>query len=123
LAVELASLGVRVLLLVPGDIRPSFISPANVATGLICLSEAYKGTMAEHISQAVIAMHGKQPIDPRQAAERMVEMVTGTGVVGETGGEEGSVVEDSDWKGLGGDDESERRGFRGGGGDFGADLV
>lgn len=79
MAVELASLGICVLLLVPGDMRPSFISPANVATGLIRLSEAYKGTMAEHISQAVIAMHGKQPIDPRQAAEQMVEDGDGYG--------------------------------------------
>lgn len=66
-------------MLVPGDMRPSFISPANVATGLIRLSEAYRGTMAEHISQAVIAMHGKQPIDPRQAAEQMVEDGDGYG--------------------------------------------
>lgn len=58
----------RVLLLIPGDMRTSFISPANVAAGLIRLSEAYKGTMAGHISQAVMAMHGKQPIDPRKAA-------------------------------------------------------
>jgi NAD(P)-dependent dehydrogenase (short-subunit alcohol dehydrogenase family) len=86
LAPELSSFGIRVLLLVPGDMRTSFISPANVATNLVPLSEAYKGTMVDHVTQAVIAMHGKQPTDPRKAAERIMEMVLGTGVAGEVVG-------------------------------------
>jgi hypothetical protein len=83
LATELASFGIRVLLLVPGDMRTSFISPANVATGLIPLSEACKGTMADYVAQAVLAMHGKQPTDLCKAAERIVEMVMGTRLAGE----------------------------------------
>jgi hypothetical protein len=103
--------------------RTAFISPTNVAMGLIPLSEAYKGTMVDYVSQAVIAMHGKQPTDPRKAAKRIVEMVMSTRVVGETVGEEGCMVEDSDWKGLGCDDERGGQGFCRESGGFGADLV
>ena len=63
--------------------RTSFVSPANVTTRLLPLGDAYKGTIADRICQAVVGMHGKQPTDPAKAAERTVEMVLGTGVVGE----------------------------------------
>jgi hypothetical protein len=43
--------------------------------------------MVDYVTQAMIAMHGKQPTDPRKAAERIVEMVMGTGVAGEIVGE------------------------------------
>jgi hypothetical protein len=39
--------------------------------------------MVDYVTQAMIAMHGKQPTDPRKAAGRIVEMVMGTGVAGE----------------------------------------
>ena len=71
------------LLLVPGDMRTSFVSPANIGTHLVALSDAYNGTITDHVCQAVIDMHGKQPTDLRKAAERIVEMVAGTGTVGE----------------------------------------
>lgn len=80
---ELASFGIRVLQLVPGDMRTSFVSPANIATCLVPLSDAYKGTIADHVCQTVIDMHGKQPPDPRKAAEKIVEMTAGIRTAGE----------------------------------------
>lgn len=86
LAAELAPFGIRVLHLVPGDMRTSFVSQAGVRASdgrIVPLSEPYKGTMTDHVVQAILAMDGKQAIDPAKVAERVVEMMTGTGVAGE----------------------------------------
>lgn len=100
---ELASFGVCLLLLVPGDMRTSF---ANIATRLVPLSDAYKGTLADHVSQAIIDTHGKQLTDLRKAAERIVEMVAGTGTRAKSW-RAGCVVENPDRDGFGRDDEGE----------------
>lgn len=82
---ELASFGIRVLHLVPGDMRTSFVSIDGArAANFVPLSEPYNGTMVDYVIQAVVKMDGKQSIDPRKAAERIVQMVTVKGKAGET---------------------------------------
>lgn len=70
--------GICLLLLVPGDMHTSFVSLANIATHFVPLGDAYKGTLADYVCQAIIDMHGKQPTDLHKAAERIVEMVART---------------------------------------------
>ncbi len=80
---ELASFGIRVLHLVPGDMRTSFICPAQQAAGIVPLSEAYQGTIVEKFMEMVLKLDGKQPTDPGKVAGMVVGIVDKKGEVGE----------------------------------------
>lgn len=77
LAQEVAALGVRVQLVEPGAFRTGFL-----AAGIqyAPLSEHYAGTVCEDMLGKLESMDGKQTGDPAAAAERIYEVVTGTGM-------------------------------------------
>ena len=83
---ELASFGIRVLHLVPGDMRTSFLGPARQAAGIVPLSEAYKGTNVDKFLEMVLKLDGKQPTDPKKVAAQMVDIVDRKGEAGEVVG-------------------------------------
>lgn len=74
---ELASFGVRVMLVEPGGMRTSFLEPTNVTE--VPLSEPYKGGIVDHVLAAVRSTAGQQMLDPVRSAQRVVEAVTGGG--------------------------------------------
>jgi NAD(P)-dependent dehydrogenase (short-subunit alcohol dehydrogenase family) len=74
---ELASFGIRVLLVEPGAMRTDFLDPNNMREA--ALSEAYKGTAAEYVLNMLHSSHGKQMEDPVRSAQRIVEAITGAG--------------------------------------------
>jgi NAD(P)-dependent dehydrogenase (short-subunit alcohol dehydrogenase family) len=74
---ELASFGIRVLLVEPGAMRTDFLDPDNMTEAE--MSEPYKGTAADYVLGMLRASHGKQMQDPVRTAKRIVEAVTGAG--------------------------------------------
>ncbi|TVY51275.1 putative oxidoreductase YusZ [Lachnellula cervina] len=73
LATELSAFGIRVLIVEPGGMRTSFVAPETITKPV--LPDAYKGTMTDFVLSAILAMHGEQKLDPRKAAEAVVEEV------------------------------------------------
>lgn len=55
--------------------RTSFVAPGTITKPVI--PDAYKGTMTDFVLSAILAMHGEQKLDPRKAAEAVVEEVLG----------------------------------------------
>lgn len=53
--------------------RTDFMDPRNMKAPE--LPEAYKGTMADHVMQVLLSMHGKQGLDPKKTAEAIVKEV------------------------------------------------
>ncbi|KAK5128689.1 hypothetical protein LTR85_000022 [Meristemomyces frigidus] len=76
---ELAPFGIRTLIVEPGGMRTSFLQPEKVAENLPPISAPYKGTMVQHVLDAVLAQHGTQMLDPERSAKRIVEAVAGGG--------------------------------------------
>jgi hypothetical protein len=60
-------------------LRTDFLSQTDTSNA-VPLSEPYKGTMTEHVISAIMSADGKQPGDPAIAADRIVEMIMGTGM-------------------------------------------
>ena len=74
---ELASFGIRVMLVEPGGMRTKFLDPTNVKE--VELSEPYKGGIVDHVLNAVRSTNGQQMLDPDRSAQRIVEAVAGGG--------------------------------------------
>lgn len=74
---EVAAFNIRVLLAHPGGMRTGFVGNSPV----VPLSDAYKGTPADHVLDALQKGLGIEKIDPERAAQRVVEAVDGTGLM------------------------------------------
>jgi NAD(P)-dependent dehydrogenase (short-subunit alcohol dehydrogenase family) len=61
LSSELASFGIRVLVVEPGEMRTSTLEPATPAPKPI-IPEAYKNTAADYVLSAILQMDGKQDL-------------------------------------------------------------
>lgn len=78
LARELAPFGIRVLVVEPGSLRTNFwTSYVEPAAGM---NEDYAGTPLENVLQAFRSNQGTQPGDATKCAQRIVEVVEGTGM-------------------------------------------
>lgn len=78
LARELAPFNIRVLIVEPGQFRTKFLSAhVQPAAGM---NEAYAGTPLEKYLQIFKSVDGKQMGDPAKAAQRILEVVTNTGM-------------------------------------------
>jgi hypothetical protein len=53
--------------------RTRFIDPETLEKPVV--PEAYKGTVTDFVLQALLSMHGTQDLDPKKAAEAIVEEV------------------------------------------------
>jgi hypothetical protein len=75
---ELAPFGIRVLIVEPGQFRTKFLSAfVEPAAGL---NQDYVGTPLEATLNVFKSHDGKQTGDPVKAAQRVLEVVTGTGI-------------------------------------------
>ncbi|TPX14075.1 uncharacterized protein E0L32_000469 [Thyridium curvatum] len=74
---EVAPFGIRVLMAQPGGIRTGFVGNSSKTE----MSEAYKGTPAEYVLDALTKGAGSERIDPEKCALRIVEAVDGTGMM------------------------------------------
>lgn len=75
---ELSPFGIRVLLIEPGEFRTKFLSAyVEPAAGM---NEGYTGTPLETFLQAFKSKDGKQQGDPAKAAQRILDVVTNTGM-------------------------------------------
>lgn len=70
-AMEVGALGIRVLSVEPGATRTEVVKDLEV----LPMPEAYKGTMADYVTQAFQAMHGTQAQDPDKTADAIVKEV------------------------------------------------
>jgi len=66
------------LLVEPGAFRTQFLASGN--TQIIPTSIVYKGTAVEKTEQVFKDMDGKQASDPVKGAQRIFEVVMGTGM-------------------------------------------
>jgi len=75
---ELASFNIRVLLVEPGAFRTNFLGAfQSPAAGL---TKDYEGTVLDDMLKTFHAANGKQPGDPVKAADRIIEVISGTGM-------------------------------------------
>lgn len=81
---EVAVFGIRVLLAQPRDMKTSFKENAPVMD----VPEVYKGTPTEMVINYLMSTRGKEAIDPRRSAKRIVEVVDGTGMAEDLNTEE-----------------------------------
>jgi len=80
LTLELASFGIRVLLFEPGRFRTNFGKGGVFAvSGEHGFGEAYKGTAVQHVFN-MLRSSPPAPGDPDAAAQRIYELVTGSGM-------------------------------------------
>lgn len=78
LARELAPFGIRVLVVEPGSLRTNFWTAyVEPAAGM---NEDYAGTPLENVLQAFRSNKGTQPGDAIKCAQRILEVVDGTGM-------------------------------------------
>lgn len=78
LSKELAPFGIRVLLVEPGSLRTPFWSSfVEPAAGM---NKDYAGTPLDDVLSHFRSGKGNQPGDPFKTAQRIVEVVTGTGM-------------------------------------------
>ena len=78
LAQEVAPFGVRIQLVEPGALRTKFLRAGAIQYAP--LSEHYRGTVCDEMLGRLEEMDGSQVGDPVEAAERIYEVVTGTGM-------------------------------------------
>lgn len=78
LALEMASFNVRVQLVEPGAFRTNFLGKDNIQ--YTPLGEHYSGTACEEMLAKLRGMDGAQPGDPVAGAQRIFDVVTGTGM-------------------------------------------
>ena len=75
---ELAPFGIRVLIVEPGSLRTNFWNAyVEPAAGM---NEAYAGTPLENVLQAFKSNTGNHPGDAIKCAQRILEVVDGTGM-------------------------------------------
>ncbi|KAL1958655.1 hypothetical protein VTO42DRAFT_3998 [Malbranchea cinnamomea] len=78
LAEDVAAFNIRVLIVEPGPFRTNFLTAAIYpAAGL---NPAYKGTALDKAVQMFKEFSGKQPGDPVKGAQRILEIIFGTGM-------------------------------------------
>lgn len=78
LARELAPFGIRVLIVEPGSLRTNFWSVfVAPAAGM---NSDYAGTPLDNVLQAFGSNKGKQPGDATKCAQRILDVVDGTGM-------------------------------------------
>lgn len=78
LAAEVESFGIRILIVEPGMFRTNFLSPGGM--NAVPISETYQDTAVGEMMRYFGQWEGKQPGDPTKAAQRMFEVITGTGM-------------------------------------------
>ncbi|KAJ5618949.1 short-chain dehydrogenase/reductase SDR [Penicillium lagena] len=78
LARELAPFGIRVLIVEPGSLRTNFWSA--YVEPVAGMNKAYAGTPLENVLQAFKSNKGTQPGDATKCAQRILEVVDGTGM-------------------------------------------
>lgn len=84
LARELAPFGIRMLVVEPGSLRTNFWNAyIEPAAGM---NKDYSGTSLEHVLQAFKSNKGTQPGDVVKCAQRVLEVVEGTGMGAGKGG-------------------------------------
>ncbi|EGC49185.1 short-chain dehydrogenase/reductase SDR [Histoplasma capsulatum var. duboisii H88] len=84
LARDLAPFYIRVLIVEPGVFRTKFATALQ--TPAAGTTKAYEGTPLHDSLQRFLVLDGKQPGDPAKAIERIMEVITGTGMgEGKTG--------------------------------------
>lgn len=75
---ELAAFGIRVLIVEPGSLRTNFWSVyVEPAAGM---NKDYVGTPLEQVLQAFKSNNGSQPGNALKCAQRILEVVEGTGM-------------------------------------------
>lgn len=75
---ELKPFGIRVVIIEPGQFRTKFLaSYAEPAAGM---TKDYLGTPLEDVLKMFKDYNGVQQGDPAKAAQRMIEIVAGTGM-------------------------------------------
>jgi hypothetical protein len=74
-----------VLLVEPGELRTSFIDLTTAGPTFIAPSEPYTNTAADQLLKFLLSTNGKQDGDPEKAAQRIVEVVLGTGMASNVG--------------------------------------
>ncbi len=77
LSLEVASFGIRVLLVEPGAFRTNFLSAD--ATVPMPVSDAYKGTVVETVMTHFKEMEGKQKGDTEKGVSRVYDFIMGEG--------------------------------------------
>ena len=83
LAVELAPFNIRIIAVEPGAFRTEFLSSANLITpggGREWIKDYQGENPASAVIQKMRSVAGKQPGDPQKAAERMWDVIAGTGL-------------------------------------------
>lgn len=81
---EVKDFNVDILLVEPGAFRTNFLAAMAVTEkGL----KNYEGTVVDQTLRKFQAAEGKQPGDPKKAADRMIEVVTGQGQAGHLKGQ------------------------------------
>lgn len=78
LSKELAPFNIRVLVVEPGALRTNFWSAfVEPAAGM---NQDYAGTPLDHVLQKFKSNEGAQPGDAAKCAQRIVDVVDGTGI-------------------------------------------
>ncbi|KAL1874188.1 hypothetical protein Plec18167_006125 [Paecilomyces lecythidis] len=78
LQAEVAPFNIRVLLVEPGGFRTNFLSA--FVTPAAGLTKDYEGTVLEDVLKTFQTSSGKQPGDPVKAADRIIDVINGTGM-------------------------------------------
>lgn len=78
MSIELAPFNIRTLLVEPGVFRSNFFN--NDSSQFIQPSETYRSNAAAESMQHMADLAGKQRGDPKKGAQRIFEVVTGTGM-------------------------------------------
>lgn len=78
LQAEVAPFNIRVLLVEPGSFRTNFLG--SFITPAAGLTKEYEGTILEDMLKYFHSSNGKQPGDPVKAADRIIEVINGTGM-------------------------------------------
>ncbi|KAH8669025.1 hypothetical protein BX600DRAFT_539104 [Xylariales sp. PMI_506] len=75
LALEIKRFGIRVHLVEPGFFRTNFLGPVANGTNVAAQLDGYP-----NVEAFLTSIHGNQPGNPEKAAERVFEIVTGSGM-------------------------------------------
>lgn len=83
LAGEVGCFGIKVVLAIPGAMRTNFVSEDKWKTDdsqdAPPVGAGYENTPVQFVLKMVASEHGRQPIDPFKAAEKIINAVDGTG--------------------------------------------
>ena len=77
---ELSPFGIRIILVEPGAFGTNLVN--RLVMPVEGLSKPYEGTPADEVLQRTKAMAGARLGDPKSAAQRILDVITGTGMGG-----------------------------------------